>query len=409
MAERSQAGTAAAPGLLARLIEALRDLWFHLLLLLGRAAHLFGVSRKAARVAPVGAEAPPVVPDGPPYTEANHPSLRRLRRRALNEIFEWLGLDYVPGELLERSDHSEDAVEALEAFLRGIGCDPQAVRRRDPAELERLGEAVDLLMAFGPLTRALEPAPRERLQRLIYSGDFQRLRAAAADLATLVAVLAAYESRRETRRLAAYEAFIAGVRESLAQLPEVPAGAAETARLRSERLIGLLRLYDAIAGRSERVIAELRRAAARLPVEAALAARRDAAIARYEAIVARLGEEAALAESAINGLLGELENLLAELRAVLRAVEAEAEAAADFDARAETAKVYRSESETALGFFGFQPGARPGAREIRDAWRRFMKANHPDLVADPAQKARREERCKEANLRRQVLEEAFAT
>ena len=402
MAQRSDAKTVAAPGFFAQLLEAFRALWFHLLLLFGRAARLLGVARKEIRVEPVGVDAPPVVPDGPPYSETNHPALRRLRRRALNEIFEWLGLDYVPGELLERSDHSLDAVEALVTFLRGIGCDPEAVRRRDPAELERLNEAVDLLMAFGPLTRALDPAPRERLQRLIYSGDFQRLRDAATDLTTLVAILAAYETRREERHLAAYDSFIAGIRKSLNRLPDIPAGEAKEARARSERLVGLLRLYDTIARRAETVIAALRRGAARASGD--LAQRRDAAITRYEAIVVRLGLEGGLSEAELASLLRDLESSLSELRTVLRALEAEAEAASDFDPRAETAKVYRSESEAALAFFGFPAGAKPDSTAIRSAWRAFMKANHPDLVADPAQKARREERCKEANLKRQVLE-----
>ena len=202
----------------------LRRLWFRLRLLFRWIARLFGAAPPAESVAPADSDAFAFErsPEGPPFTDVNHPILRTLRRRALNDLFEWLDLDFVPGQLLERSDHSADPISAFTTFLRSVGCDPEAVRRRDPEELNRLRDVVDLLMAFGSLTRWLQPAQRDALQLLLLSGDFPRLRRAAEQLFALSAILDAHEAQGVEPVLAGYDALAGRVRASLSRLLELP-------------------------------------------------------------------------------------------------------------------------------------------------------------------------------------------
>ena len=386
----------------------LRRLWFRLLLLFRRIARLFGAGPPAERVTAPEPESFLFdrVPAGPPFTEVNHPILRQLRRRALGELFDWLDLDFVPGQLIERSDHSNDPVAAFSTFLRSAGCDPERVRRRDPEELAHLGDVIDLLMAFGSLTARLETAQRDALQLLLFSGDFERLRLAAERLFTLSAVLEAHETRRGSAPLAAYDALAGRVKAMLGRLLALSESEIATAQAEAERWLRLARRRTLLSDRVAEAFEALARAAATLSVQHRQ--RRDGLAERQHAIESALAIDPGLEPSEAEALLDELESLLGELQNLLRDVEEEAEAAESFQSDAATERLYHTEQEAALAFFGLPLDARPDANRIRAAWRRYMKDNHPDLTTDEAEKARREALCKEANLKRHILERAFA-
>ncbi len=381
----------------------LRRLWFRLLLLFRRVARLFGGREAAQPSAPAGAEAYAFerVPAGPPFDEVNHPLLRRLRRRALVELFDWLDLAFVPGQLLERSDHSGDPVAALALFLRSVGCDPDRVRRREPEELARLGEVIDLLMAFDSLTARLAPAQRDELQLLFFAGDFERLRRVSKRLFALCGLLDAHEAQASAKPLAAYDALAGRVKAALGRLPSLSEAEVAAFRAEAERWLRLARRRDLLSAEIAAQRAALERAAAPGPRDAAV-------LADIHAIETALAIDPGLDGDAVARQLDALDDLLAALQSLVREREAEAEeAAARFRSEAATERLYRSEEEKALSFFGFPAEARPDGTAIHAAWRRFMKVHHPDLTTDPEEKPRREALCKEANLKRHVLERAF--
>lgn len=384
----------------------LRRLWFRLLLLFRRISRLFGAGAAAQPAAPpdAGAYAFERVPAGPPFHEVNHPVLRSLRRRALGELFDWLGLDFVPGQLLERSDHGDDPIAAFTTFLRSVGCDPERVRRRDPAELARLRDAVDLLMAFDSLTARLEPAQRDALQLLLLDGDIGRLRMAAERLFALSGLLAAHEALDASVPLAAYEALAARAKAMLGRLLALTDAEVAGIETEAERWRHLARRRALLAQRIAAALAALDRA----PQNPARAQRRNGLAERQHAIGSALSLDPGLTPAEAAALLDELDGLLAALQDLLREAEAEAEAAERFRSEAATDRLYRSDEEAALAFFGLARDARPDGATLRAAWRRYMKDHHPDLTTDARQKARRDALCQEANLKRRILERAFA-
>ena len=387
----------------------LQRLWFRLLLLFRRIARLFGAGETAQPVEPPSPEGFLFdrVPAGPPFDEVNHPTLRQLRRRALSELFDWLELDFLPGQLLERSDHSSDPVAALATFLRSVGCDPERVRRRDPEELDRLRLVIDLLMAFDSLTTRLPQGQRDSLQLLLFSGDFDRLRLASERLFVLSAILDSHAPLGETLPLASYDALIRQVEAAQGRLFELSRGEIEAFRAEAERWLRSARrraLLDAEVGKQRDA---LERRLARLPRSPAHAARLEALTARYGEIGSALSIDPALKPDEVAALLDETDALLESLQELLREVEEEAEAASRFQSEGATERLYRTEQEAALAFLGFPIDARPDATAIRAAWRRFMKDNHPDLTTDARDKQTREALCKDANLKRHILERAF--
>lgn len=385
----------------------LRRLWFRLLLLFRRLARLFGAGSPAEPVAPAGGETYDFerVPEGPPFHEVNHPVLRQLRRRALNDLFDWLELDFVPGQLLERSDHSSDPVAAFTTFLRSVGCDPERVRRREPEELERLRDVVDLLMAFGSLTARLEPARRDDLQLLLFSGDFARLRLASDRLFALNAILEAHEALDAASPLAAYDALAGRAKAMLGRLLDLGEAELEALQGEAEQWQRLARRRELLTKRIAEVSEALDRAAI---LRAERRQQRGSLQERRRTIESALTLDPGLTPKDVGTHLDALDGLLAELQDLLREIEEEAEAAAHFRSEEATTRLYSNEQEAALAFFGLAPEARPDGASLRAAWRRFMKDNHPDLTTDDEEKRRREALCKEANLKRHVLERAFA-
>ena len=391
-------GRDSSPSLLSRL-------WFRLRLLFRWIARLFGAAPPAESVAPADPEAFAFErsPEGPPFNDVNHPILRTLRRRALNDLFEWLDLDFVPGQLLERSDHSADPIAAFTTFLRSVGCDPEAVRRRDPEELSRLRDVVDLLMAFGSLTRWLQPAQRDALQLLLLSGDFPRLRRAAERLFSLSAILDAHEAQGAAPVLAGYDALAGRVRASLSRLLDLSRNDVEDAEDAAARWLRLARRRVLLDREIATAVSALDRAIASAPDAPGRRQRRDALVERQRTIESSLSLDPGLEPDAVAALLDELDGLLESLSALRSETEAEAEAASRFRSEAATDRLYRSEREEALLFFGLAADAQPTAEQIQAAWRRYMKDNHPDLTTDPDEKNRRDRLCAEANLKRHLL------
>lgn len=108
---------------------------------------------------------------GRPPPRSRHGILDKLRVRALHELCDWLGLAFVPGRMWESLDEHGDPSEAVIHFARGVGCDPDAIRRRDHDALERLRTSVDLLFALDQLNRMADLGQKDEIEYSLFSSD----------------------------------------------------------------------------------------------------------------------------------------------------------------------------------------------------------------------------------------------
>jgi hypothetical protein len=111
-------------------------------------------------------------------TSANFDNARtqRLARRAAAFLFEYYGFDVVPGQFWPFLEQSFNPGQAMTAFLRAIGCNPDLVRRCDPEELRKASEVVELLVRSGEILHRLPPVARRIVSLQLEFGDYESIR-----------------------------------------------------------------------------------------------------------------------------------------------------------------------------------------------------------------------------------------
>lgn len=330
----------------------------------------------------------------------------RLRRAAAIDIFDRLGLLTVPGQLWAFIDARNDLASGIAAFFRALGLDVEAIRRADPDEIERANDVFDLLASVGPAFDRLSPSAVAVLQRLVFAGGYDEVRAALLAVDACERIVRLAERYPSDGRPASFNAFLRAVQAELDDpaalepddVRELEEGGAAYARLLSEHRFELDR-HAALTAELNRIWPDPWRGG---PEQDGLAA----TLSRFDDAGDRLRDEAGLEVPAA-------EALVAEMRAANDAIQAQA-------ARAEAASrgthssggssragagsghapppppPPRSARDQALLFFGFAPGSAPDATAVRHAWRTYIKANHPD-GCPPGELEERTRRTAEAN------------
>jgi hypothetical protein len=334
---------------------------------------------------------------------SSHPVVDELKRRATNELFDWLGLSMIPPQTWVILDKVGDPGSTLEQLIRALGCDPLRARRREPEEIARLDAAIDVLIALDSLRPYLSVEHLREIEYLLFGGDYDAVKAYSRIVTVLSAVLIGCEKAKSLRLFAAYESFVEVVEGYLADPWDLAPEDAEDALELSDRFINGMERYTSLNAEISATISAIHSVwsgSTGAPDPDLL----DGILLHFEEIDGRLADDAEIGLDEIDDLMRQVEEVLEDLRLLLEDLQPDAgpdggSSAAGLD-----------EIGQALVFFGFAAGSSPSPEEIKQAFKRKMKEVHPDLApksAGAAEKARREEMAKETNQHYDLLRRCY--
>lgn len=303
--------------------------------------------------------------------------LRQMRRRAVVDMFDQVGIGPFPGQLWRFVDAENDPYAGVMAFLGAIGVDPHRLRARDPDEVERTNRVLELLFSIDHVFDRVTPEVAAALEACLCSGDY----AAVERAATVIQIfekIARIEARWPVhQRLALLDAFINDARAGIADPLAVPASAAEQAGRIADELVRQMVALDSARAEQARLRSYL---AVHWPAVWNVAPegrQRAAAVSEADHALARLLGETKLRHDEVEALLGRLARANAQLSALatrIERVERGEWSAAPVQAAPDT------DFDRALAFFGFASHERPDASLLRQRFRSLARTIHPDLV-----------------------------
>jgi hypothetical protein len=326
-------------------------------------------------------------------------AVRRLRRAAVFDIFDQLGLAIVPGQVWRFAEAADDVADGLEAFFVAIGCDPRRIASHEPQELARLATALELLAEVHTAFERLDEAVRERLADRLFSGDYATVAAAGRAVATFERIYRLQGCWPADRRLGAVNRFLevvwAGLTDPLSASPrevEEIAAAADTATR-------LMLDFGAAQARHESLCEGLRR------VRDSDWLRGPDADTAHEYLDYFVRLTAELQRDQWGGL-GDAARKVLELRTINDRLARILDAAPRGSGEARPRPSRAGDLQQALVFFGFSPTATPDSSEVEAAWKGKVRLIHPDRGPE-SERAERTRMTGEANLYRDLLRAAF--
>lgn len=326
--------------------------------------------------------------------------IKRMRRRAVVDMFDQVGLEPFPGQLWRFVDAERDPYHGVTSFLQAIGIDPEGIRRRDPGEIERANTVLDLLFSIDHVFDRVDPEVAVALEARLCSGDYRAVRLAAQVIETFEKIARIDARWPPDHRLAVLDAFIADMRAGAANPLAVPAEIAANAERIADELNQHMLAFDAGWAEHRRLAALLD---ARWPPgwsAAPQGQRRARAMAEATVIQCELTGNPALGASDVDRLLERLANANQSLFTLADVIEG-ASRGGDWRARAVGPQ---SDYDRALLFFGWTTDARPDAVALRRRFRELARSAHPDTAkADPAAQAAAHQRFVELNRYHDVL------
>lgn len=326
--------------------------------------------------------------------------IKRMRRRAVVDMFDQVGLEPFPGQLWRFVDAEHDPYHGATTFLQAIGIDPEGIRRRDPAEIERANTVLDLLFSIDHVFDRVDPEVAVALEARLCSGDYRAVRLAAQVIETFEKIARIDARWPSDQRLAVFDAFIRDMRAGVANPLAVPAEIAANAERIADGLSQHMLAFDAGWGEHRRLAALLE--ARWPPVWSAgpQGQRRMQAMAEAAGVRRALMGNPALRASDVDRLLARLTKANQSLFSLADAIEG-ASRGRDWRARAEGPQ---SEYDRALLFFGWAIDERPDAVALRRRFRELARTAHPDTAkADPVAQAAAHQRFVELNRYHDVL------
>lgn len=327
--------------------------------------------------------------------------IKRMRRRAVVDMFDQVGLEPFPGQLWRFVDAERDPYHGVTTFLQAIGIDPDRIRHRDPAEIERANTVLDLLFAIDHVFDRVEPEVAVALEARLCSGDYGAVRLAAQVIETFEKI-ARIESRWPVdHRLAVLDAFIRDMRAGAANPLAVPANIAANAERIADGLDQHMLAFDAAWTEYRQLMAMIE---ARWPPAWHMAPqgqRLAQANAEALAVHRELMTNAGLGHRDVERLLARLARVNENLASLLDAIAAAEARRSDWRRQSAAPP---SDYDRALLFFGWTPHDRPDAVALRRRFRELARTTHPDAAgADPAAKAAAHQRFVELNRYHDVL------
>lgn len=318
--------------------------------------------RRAARAAPSGADA----------------RIRRMRRRAVVDMFDQVGLEPFPGQLWRFVDAERDPMIGVVRFLDAIGVDPDRVRARDRAEVERANTVLDLLFAIDHVFDRVAPPVAVALEARLCSGDYGAVERAAQIVQTFEKIVRIEARWPQGQRLAVLDAFIEDMRAGAADPLSVPPQAADNAERIANLMNAHMLAFDEAWAAHTALTARLE---ARWPPpwnSAPQAQRRAEALAAAAGARHELLTNATLSRAGVDAVLARIASADAMLGALMDTIEG---LSAHASGRRAAAAGPTTDYERALVFFGWQRDDRPSAAAVRARFRELARTTHPDLAA----------------------------
>lgn len=334
----------------------------------------------------------------------DHPVVNGLRRKATNELFDWLGLVMIPQQTWAIVAKVGDPGAAIEQLIRALGCDPLRARRREADEIARLETAVDVLIALDVLRPHLSEEHLSEIEYLLFDGDYNAVKIYSRIVSALSAVVLGREKSKTLRRFAAYESFVRAAEDYLADPWSLGPGDADEALGLSDRFITAMERYTVLYGAISRAIRAIRSLWTDGSMTEADADYRDGIFLQFEDIDDALVADSNLDLADIDNFLNDCADLLEDCRNLLEHLEGDS---GESGGPSEPAS---DEVDLALIFFGFATGSSPSWEAINKAYKTVMKKCHTDLAAgvtDPEEIVRREELTKSANMHRDFLRRRY--
>ena len=136
----------------------------------------------------------PIRPQVIVHSEFRSVRSQQLARRAAVFLFDHFDFATVPSQYWPLLEKNFDPGRALKAFLQAVGCDSELVRRRDPAELGKARDVIDLLVRSGDILQRLRPEVRRAVAQQLESGDYAKVHE-LAEVATHLQTALDYATR----------------------------------------------------------------------------------------------------------------------------------------------------------------------------------------------------------------------
>lgn len=314
---------------------------------------------------------------------------KRLARKAAAFLFDLHDFATVPAQFWPFLERSFDPGQALTAFLRALGVDPELVRRHDPAEVGKARDVIDLLVRSGTVLHRLKPEVRQAVTRKLGSGDF----AAVRDLAELASHL---QSALDFASRWSGKAVFASFRELLTTLERMlddpmrhtASDAAEAVSIVA-RFDAAQCLYDQTVARFEPLTKALGEA---WPSDWRGGSQEEAfreSANRFEAVAETMRASASLTLDELNEGNAYLAGRIRELDELLEAaIGAKKKESSGRSGKSRKTPPPPDELEIALTYFGFSKVRPPATKnELRSAWKIKIKALHPDSNIDATPEA----------------------
>lgn len=328
------------------------------------------------------------------------PVVRELRRRAVVDLFDWLGIGWVPGQVLRILDRTGDPGLAVKTFVEAVGLDQLKVRRREPEELARLERVVDLLIALDTLRAYLDRPVLERLEDSLFEGNYDEIERAIRVLEPLAAVAAGRERSRRLRPVRTIATFYEEVEACWRDPLTITAEEAEEARELSDAFLQLQERWTHLTERFEHVVRALEEIWPETLEGSDAALQFIAARESFCEIAVEIETTLELSPETLRSLIDEAEHQIAFLEDLLGRI-----AGAEFEEEAEAGSE-EDELREAFRLYGIDPAAPPSSDELRRIRRRLYKEWHPDHGSD-ADRARREEMSKKVGAAYELLRRHF--
>ncbi|OYY89758.1 MAG: hypothetical protein B7Y45_10845 [Sphingomonas sp. 28-66-16] len=330
--------------------------------------------------------------------------IARMRRLAVIDIFDQIGLAPMPGHLWRFIEGNPDPVSGIVSFFNAIGIDPARIKARDPDEIDRANEVLELLFGIDTVFDRIAPEIAAELEAKLCSGDYAGVRLAAQVVKTFETIAQMEHRWPPHARLGVLDSFLRDVRAGLADPLAVREREARAAARSAEVLDRQMVAFDAEVQENRRLLYQV---AIRWPKRglpaAAVEARRKAA-AESDELEKQLLQLRRLRKEAVDDGIARLRNVNARLRHLLDRIDGRAAGREKGGGRGTAASPARSEFDRALEFFRFAPDARPDRTALRQRFRELARKMHPDLAgADCASQREANRRFVELNRYYDVL------
>jgi hypothetical protein len=321
--------------------------------------------------------------------QASHAVLATLQRRAVWELFGWLGLDVVPLAFWRVLDRIPDLSDALCEFIRNCQLNPDLVRRRETRELDLFRTLVLFICQLETSPGLASERQRVQLEALVYFGDYASANALRGVFVVLNEALEIYDAAPGPRHFKVFDRLADEVRRLQLHAVPLTLDEARGAVVESKRLAQSMWRYKAAADRRDEAREFIRANEASWSASVAERQRRDdvgnrvadaerslmtdpscnvaATLEAFALGIDQLGQMAANFACQMQGAADAAAAAEAETREKERQQKNQ-KAENDRRARSADGNVGIMSQDDLLVFFGFEPGAQPSLRRLREAF-----------------------------------------